>query len=82
MLRQDRTASFDLRDGEPETATPGFTRVDLSAIYTVPLSAASVKVYAQVRNLTDREIRVHTSFLKEFAPQAGRSYWLGLRLNL
>lgn len=81
VQRQDRVASFDLRDGEPETITPGYTRVDLSAVYTVPLSSTSLKLYAQVRNLTDREIRVHTSFLKEFAPQAGRSFWLGLRLN-
>lgn len=82
VQRQERTANFDLRDGEPETATPAYTRVDLSVVYAVPLSSAPLKLYAQVRNLTDREIRIHTSFLKEFAPQAGRSYWLGLRLNL
>jgi len=82
VQRQDRVAVFDLRDGEPETATPGYTRVDLSAVYAVPFGSVPIKVYAQVRNITDRDIRVHTSFLKEFAPQAGRSYWLGVRLNL
>ena len=80
--RQDRVSSFDLRDGIPETPTPGYTRIDLSGVYAVPLSSLPLKLYAQIRNLTDREIKVHTSFLKDFAPLPGRSFWLGLRLTL
>lgn len=82
VLEQDRTASFDLRDGESETATPAYTRVDLSFVISVPIGAVPIKLYAQVRNLTDEDMRVHTSFLKDFAPLQGRSLWLGLRLNL
>ncbi|MBA2547237.1 MAG: TonB-dependent receptor [Burkholderiaceae bacterium] len=82
VQRQDRTASFDLRDGVPETETAAYTRVDLSFTVSIPVPIASLKLYGQVRNLTDEQIRVHTSFLKDFAPLAGRSYWLGLRSNL
>lgn len=82
VLEQDRTASFDLRDGEPETTTPAYTRVDLSFVVSIPTGAMPIKLYAQVRNLTDENMFVHTSFLKEFAPLPGRSYWLGLRWNL
>lgn len=81
VLEQDRVASFDLRDGEPETSTPAYTRVDLSFVLTVPTSLP-FKLYAQVKNLTDENMFVHTSFLKQFAPLPGRSYWLGLRMNL
>lgn len=82
VLEQNRTARFDLRDGAPETATPGYTRVDLSFVVSIPTHAMPVKLYAQVRNLTDVDMRVHTSFLKDFAPLPGRSFWLGLRWNL
>ncbi len=81
VLEQDRTASFDLRAGEPETSTPAYTRVDLSFVFTVP-ATVPIKLYAQVKNLTDENMLVHTSFLKQFAPLPGRSYWLGLRASL
>ncbi len=82
VLEQDRTASFDLRDGVPETSTPAYTRIDLSLLVSIPTPVTPIKLYAQVRNLTDEDMRVHTSFLKDFAPLPGRSYWLGLRANL
>ena len=82
VLEQDRVAGFDLRDGEPESRTPAYTRVDLSFVLTVPIAAVPLKLYAQVKNLTDQQMFVHTSFLKDFAPLPGRSYWLGVRAAL
>jgi iron complex outermembrane receptor protein len=35
--------------------------------------------YAKGTNLLDEEIRNHTSFLKNFAPEAGRGVRIGIR---
>jgi iron complex outermembrane receptor protein len=37
--------------------------------------------FLQGKNLLDEEMRVHTSFLKDFAPLAGRALVAGLRGN-
>ena len=72
-FRQKRTAPL-------ESATPGYTRVDAELAWTLERApGASVKVFLQGNNLLDEEIRVHTSFLKDVAPQMGRSVTLGLR---
>jgi hypothetical protein len=65
----------------PESATPGYTRVDLGLVWRLPLPtvAAPLTLFLQGRNLTDQDIRVHTSFLKGVAPPPGRSVVLGLR---
>ena len=36
---------------------------------------------AEGRNLTDRDARVHTSFLKDVAPLPGRALSTGVRLT-
>ncbi len=77
VFRQDRVAVFDLRNGTPEAPTAGYTRVDLGA--AVRLARLPLTLFVQGRNLTDEDIRIHTSFLKDFAPPPGRSLWLGLR---
>jgi iron complex outermembrane receptor protein len=79
VFRQDRTSGFDMRDGEPETATPGYTTVDLGASWRVHAAAVPLVLYVQGRNLTDQDIRIHTSFLKSVAPPPGRSLWFGVR---
>jgi iron complex outermembrane receptor protein len=81
VFEQDKVSSFDLRDGVAESATPGYTRVDLGLVWRLPLPtvAAPLTLFLQGRNLTDQDIRVHTSFLKGVAPPPGRSVVLGLR---
>jgi iron complex outermembrane receptor protein len=81
VFEQDKVASFDLRDGKAESATPAYTRVDLGLAWRLPGPSAGVPLtlFVQGRNLTDEEIRVHTSFLKDIAPPPGRSVVLGLR---
>jgi iron complex outermembrane receptor protein len=79
VTRQERTSSFDLRDGEPESATPGYTTVDAGVNWRVRDGATPVTLYLLGRNLTDADIRVHTSFLKAIAPPPGRSLVAGVR---
>lgn len=72
VFEQDRVASF-------ETSTPGYTRVDASLRYRMTFAnSRSAEFYVLGRNLTNRDIRVHTSFLKDFAPMPGRSLFLGV----
>lgn len=79
VMRQKRTSSFDLRDGEPESVTAGYTTVDAGVSWRVRDGATPVMLYLLGRNLTDADIRVHTSFLKNTAPPPGRSFVVGLR---
>lgn len=76
---QNRTSDFDLRNGEPETATAGFTRLDAYFAWRL---GESLSLYVQGRNLTNEDMRIHTSYLKEFAPPPARSLWLGLRASI
>ena len=72
VFEQDQVASF-------ETSTPGYTRVDASLRYKLAFTnGRSAEFYVLGRNLTNRDIRVHTSFLKDFAPMPGRSLFLGV----
>ena len=72
--KQDDTASFEL-----ETAAYN----DLSAYLGVNLSKpgdnSSITVFMQGRNLTNDEQRNHSSFIKDFAPNRGRTIEFGAR---
>lgn len=80
VFDQDRVSSFDLRDGQPEQATAGYTRLDLGATYR--FAQLPLTLFVQGRNLTNEDMRIHTSYLKNFAPPPGRSWFLGLRAAL
>lgn len=41
----------------------------------------SLKIFLQGKNLTNEEQRIHTSFIKEFAPAPGRTVEIGVRLK-
>ena len=62
-----------------ETPTPGYTRVDGEVTWTLASGRGRTIFFLQARNLLDREIRLHTSHLKELAPQMGRSFTAGVR---
>ena len=69
----------DVADGE--LATPSYSDVTVHADYSVPVSdTTSVVMFLQAKNLSDQEQRIHTSFIKEFAPATGRTVELGVRL--
>jgi len=74
VMRQDRIASAQ------ETATPGYTRLDAGLQYRIGHGGqASTTVFVQANNLLDKDIRVHTSFIKDAAPLPGRSLTAGVR---
>ncbi|HYF59136.1 MAG TPA: TonB-dependent receptor [Burkholderiaceae bacterium] len=74
--RQDRA-------GELESPTPGWTRVDAEVARTWRLSAdRSATFFVQGRNLTDADIRLATSFVRDRVPMPGRSVFAGLRVRM
>jgi iron complex outermembrane receptor protein len=72
FAKQDNISSF-------ETETDGYTLIDASITYDIPLGDIDLSVYLSGENLTDEEARVHTSFLKDIAPRPGRNFALGVR---
>ncbi len=66
---QNKVASF-------ETETDGYLTFD--ARVGIPLSD-SVKLMLEARNITDEEVRVHSSPLKAIAPLTGRNFRVALR---
>ena len=72
FAKQDDISTF-------ETETDGYTLVDASITYDIPLGDIDLSVYLSGENLIDEEARVHTSFLKDIAPRPGRNFAFGVR---
>ena len=73
VMRQNRVA-------ELETTTPGYTLVNVEATYLIKkIRSNGIRIFLQGKNLLNEDMRVHTSFLKDFAPLAGRALVAGLR---
>jgi iron complex outermembrane receptor protein len=65
---------------ELETSTPGYTLVNVEVSYRIKETRSNgIKIFLQGKNLLDEEMRVHNSFLKNFAPLPGRALVVGLR---
>jgi iron complex outermembrane receptor protein len=65
---------------ELETPTPGYTLVNVEATYLIKkIRSNGIRIFLQGKNLLDEDMRVHTSFLKNFAPLPGRALVVGLR---
>jgi len=62
-----------------ETPTDGYLMVDANINYHFNLAGQALAVYLKGTNLTDEYANVHTSFLKDLTPLAGRSFALGIR---
>ncbi|MDP3658620.1 TonB-dependent receptor [Phenylobacterium sp.] len=71
--RQDRLAAF-------ETPTEAYTTLDAKLSFR-PSPARDLRLYVEGRNLTDQVVREHVSFLKDIAPQPGRSFRAGVAVN-
>ena len=71
-FEQTNTAEF-------ETSTDSYVMVDANVNYHFSLGQHDLAVYLKGKNLTDEYAQVHTSFLKELTPLAGRSIAIGLR---
>lgn len=72
---QNKTAS---NATNTELATDGYTNVSATLAYKLP-TKFGLEVFARANNLLNDEIREHTSFLKDIAPQGERSVLIGLR---
>ena len=69
------------RPGWNQNPTAGYTRWDAGLDYRLDWKATEVTLFLKGRNLSDEEIRLSTSFLREVAPEAGRSLELGFRVE-
>ncbi len=76
VLAQNRLA-------ELETKTPDYTLVNIETSFLIKetqLSGlGSLRIFLQGRNLLNEEARIHTSYLKDYAPLPGRALVAGIR---
>lgn len=73
--QQDQPGNFEI-------GTDSYTRLDLGANVTFALGSDSeVLFFARASNLGDEEIRLATSYLRGFAPEAGQSLEAGFRFT-
>ena len=72
---QDHAGDFD-------TSTAGYFLLNLGAQYKVnAYKDAELLLFAKANNLLDANIRNSTSYLRNFAPEAGRGAEIGFRVS-
>lgn len=71
-------ADDQTRHGPFDLPTDGYTVLNASVDWT-PVAARDLTLLLEVRNLTDEEVRLSTSALKDRLPQPGRDYRISLR---
>ena len=62
-----------------ETATKGYTSVDANLAYVQRYGSTDLTWFLLARNLLNEEIRLSTSLLKDYVPQPGRNFMVGVR---
>lgn len=67
--------------GANETPTAGYDLLNAYLAYRTRVSRFAPIVFLRARNLLDEEIRYSTSFLRNYAPEPGRSIELGLQVS-
>lgn len=66
--------------GENEFGSKSYTRWDIDVNYLLTKdSDGELELFSRIKNITNQEIRLATSFLRGFAPESGRSLELGAR---
>lgn len=75
VFKQDRIADF-------ETTTPGYTLVNASVSLKPFANSSRTSLLLSANNIFDVVARRHSSFLKDFAPLAGRDIRVSLRFGL
>ena len=71
-LDQDDTATGELK-------TDGHTLLDFYADWHFDIGGSEMVLFARGSNLLDEEVRNHTAFLKNYAPEPGLGIMLGVR---
>lgn len=74
VFQQDRIARF-------ETTTPAYTMVNASVSFR-PFESDRTSILLSANNLFDEVARRHASYLKDFAPLAGRDVRVTLRVGI
>ncbi|MGB1438413.1 MAG: TonB-dependent receptor, partial [Luminiphilus sp.] len=69
------------RPGENEEVTASWTRWDVGGEWRLQFSDMQLTLSAALNNIRDEEIRLSTSVLREYAPEPGRSFNLGVRME-
>ena len=68
--------------GFGELPTQGYDDLRLHLSYAMAVGTSTLELFFNGRNLTDDEQRLHTSFIKDLAPQPGRTLEAGVKLRL
>ncbi len=79
---QNRLATspvYQDEDGTIEKTTRGYTRVDANISWRQRIGENELTWFASARNLLNEEIRLSTSLLKDYVPQPGRNFLVGVR---
>lgn len=72
---QDRVAPLEL-------ASDAYNDLKLQVSYAMSVGQTDVELFVNASNLSDDEQRLHTSFIKDLAPQPGRTVEVGFSLKL
>ena len=68
--------------GENQSNTPGYLLLNLGAQYNLAtFHDSEVFLFARGKNMTNENIRNSTSYLRNFAPEPGRSAEIGIRIS-
>jgi iron complex outermembrane receptor protein len=67
--------------GDDESETESYNRLDARIDYTFSNAGADYTLFAKAANLTNADIRNASSYLRDIAPEAGRSVQLGVRVK-
>jgi len=67
---------------ENELPSASYDVLNMSLVHSAQWNQIQLDFSLRLKNLLDEEIRPHTSFLKDLAPQAGRGIEFGITLNL
>ncbi len=79
VLHADRHTRIASTSISEETPTSAYTRVDASINYVQRYGTTDITWFLLARNLLNEEIRLSTSLLKDYVPQPGRNFIVGLR---
>jgi iron complex outermembrane receptor protein len=73
---------MQMHAGENETTTPAYLLLNIGTQYKIASFANSeILLFAKGKNLFDENIRSSVSYLRNFAPEAGRSAEVGVRVS-
>ncbi|MEE7625285.1 TonB-dependent receptor [Methylobacter sp. Wu8] len=68
--------------GEHDSNTPGYLLLDLGAQYRLAsFGGSEMLLFAKGKNMLNENIRNSTSYLRNFAPEPGRSAEIGIRVS-